>query len=329
MSKKLLLVEQSQAIQKLVELALSKEEVEVMTVPNGLSALEILSKVPPDILMVDSQMDGMGIHVFLAKIKEGLATHPTPVLLLTEPEEWAESDSLRASGVLGCIEKPFDTSRLREKVMNALQGTLNVPAFTDPEETMVVQSHPESQAPDSQAPQSKEKSENMVKIEDLLGWTDDEKSPFSELEEESQEDDLSFSFRETDAPKNEKGGAVVIEEEDVAVDRASPDMPQEPKQDLKQELPNEGLTGPAVISEDVPQETLSPTTESGPQKTSPPMDNSVPMPQVPELSSEQMEAIVSKISRDMIEKVVWEVVPSLAEMAIKKEIERIKSEDPS
>ena len=325
MSKKLLLVEQSQAIQKLVELALSKEEVEVMTVPNGLSALEILSKVPPDLLMVDSQMDGMGIHVFLAKMKEGVTAHPTPVLLLTEPEEWAESDSLRASGVLGCIEKPFDTSRLREKVMNALQGTLNVPSFADPEETMIVHSHLEPQAPASQAPQSHENSENMVKIEDLLGWTSDEKSPFSELEEESREDDLNFSSQETDAPIGEKGGAVVIDEENVTGDWGPPEMPQEPKQ----KLPNEDLMESAVISEDVPQENISQTTEIGPQKTSPPIDNLAAMPRVPELSPERIEAIVSKISHDIIEKVVWEVVPSLAEMAIKKEIERIKSEDPS
>lgn len=326
MSKKLLLVEQNREIRNLVELALSKEEVEVTIVPNGLSALEILSRVPTDLLVVDSQMDGMGIHVFLAKMKEGLTTQPTPVLLLTEPEEWAESDSLRASGVLGCIEKPFDMSRLREKVMSALQGPVSMPSFADPEETMVVPSSQETQVPVSQTPKSHENSESKVRIEDLLGWTGDEKSPFSELEEESQEDDLSFSSRDTSASMDEKGGAVVIEEENVSENWAPPKIPQEPKQ--KPSTLN--LSELAAMSKGVPQETVSQATESGsPTKTSSSIDHSVPMPQVPELSSEQMETIISKISRDMIEKVVWEVVPLLAELAIKKEIERIQSEDPS
>jgi len=51
--------------------------------------------------------------------------------------------------------------------------------------------------------------------------------------------------------------------------------------------------------------------------------------EIPELSPKQMEVILSKISREIIEKVVWEVVPSLAEIAVQKEIERLKAEDPS
>lgn len=41
---------------------------------------------------------------------------------------------------------------------------------------------------------------------------------------------------------------------------------------------------------------------------------------------EQVSRIVSKIARDVIEKVAWEVVPDLAAMLIKEEIERLKAE---
>ena len=197
--------------------------------------------------------------------------------------------------------------------------------FTDPDETMVVQPDSEPQAVASQAPQINESSGDMVKIEDLLGWSGDEKSPFSELDEESQEDDLIYSSQDTDTPIDEKGGAMVIEEVNIAGDWASSNISQEPKHALKAQ----GLSEPEVVSEGVPQETVSQSTEIPPLATGLPVNHSVSMPQVPELSSEQMEAIVSKISHDMIEKVVWEVVPSLAEIAIKKEIERINSEDLS
>lgn len=42
---------------------------------------------------------------------------------------------------------------------------------------------------------------------------------------------------------------------------------------------------------------------------------------------EKIEGLLLNISKDMAEKITWEVVPSLAEVIINKEIERIKAED--
>ncbi|MBI5182025.1 MAG: response regulator [Nitrospirae bacterium] len=42
---------------------------------------------------------------------------------------------------------------------------------------------------------------------------------------------------------------------------------------------------------------------------------------------ERIEGLLLNISRDMAEKITWEVVPSLAEVIINKEIEKIKAED--
>jgi hypothetical protein len=39
-----------------------------------------------------------------------------------------------------------------------------------------------------------------------------------------------------------------------------------------------------------------------------------------------VEEVIAKKAHQIIEKVVWEVVPRLAEIEIKKEIERLKSE---
>ncbi|MBI4715691.1 MAG: response regulator [Nitrospirae bacterium] len=48
------------------------------------------------------------------------------------------------------------------------------------------------------------------------------------------------------------------------------------------------------------------------------------LPTAPSLSPEKVEEIVERSVREIVEKVVWEVVPRLAEIEIKKEIERLK-----
>jgi len=397
MSKKLLLVERSLAIQKLVELALSKEEIEVITVTNGLSALDILSEVPPDLLVVDSQMEGMNIQTFLEKMKAGVSVSHPPVLLLTEPEDLVEPEALRASGVWGCIEKPLEAALLRSRVVDILQSAPATPPIVDPEETIV---GPLSTGPTHSPSSAPQGEEEMMKIEDLLGWSSDEKSPFSELEEEKSSDDLSFPLEDAKGQPKEAGGAVVVDEEAVVFESvdllqdkqespipvsemesvspapvpSSPDpetpslqersVIEEPtgvqEQPIAQEQPSiqEAPSSEAVVPPspkelgEIPELTpeqmepiLSKISREIIEKVAwevvPSLAESVvrteavvsPSPkevgEIPELSPKQMEVILSKISREIIEKVVWEVVPSLAEIAVQKEIERLKAEDPS
>jgi CheY-like chemotaxis protein len=60
----------------------------------------------------------------------------------------------------------------------------------------------------------------------------------------------------------------------------------------------------------------------------------MPPPQPPQISAdllrdlvaESVQKVVRDVARDIVEKVAWEVIPDLAEMLIKAEIERLKSE---
>jgi hypothetical protein len=47
------------------------------------------------------------------------------------------------------------------------------------------------------------------------------------------------------------------------------------------------------------------------------------------VSQERVEALVAKIAKEIIEKVAWDVVPSLAEILIKEELEKLKTDQPS
>ncbi len=391
MSKKLLLVEKSMAIQKLVELALAKEAIEVVTVSNGLSALDILAQVPPDLLLIDSQMEGMNVQSFLEKIRASGKVKSPPILLLTEPEDLMETDALLESGVRACIEKPFEAGSLRDKVVDVLQintqGQVSqtaqqVPQAAapevqfggDPEETMVASF---SGSP-SLAPSLMTQGDiSEPKIEDLLGWaSEDEKSPFSELEDEKPVDDLGDSLAGAKGEDEGKVNAVVIDDEPPVVTESF-DLLQEqtivsPPEPAKRPDPDpEPVSLESLGEEPSPYQPQEPVSRSAPvvsfleeapssaQRTEASSEESSPSSpeislntlsaqsqdpvvfpkggdsssqdqgEIQGISPEQLEAIVSKISREVIEKVVWEVVPSMAEIAIQKEIERLKGEDPS
>jgi CheY-like chemotaxis protein len=337
MSKRLLLVERSLAIQKLVEIALTKEGVEVITVTDGLSALDILGKVPPDLLIVDSELEGMNLHAFLGRVKGKMGLKQFPVLLLTEPTDLVDQETLRAAGVLGYVEKPLEASRLRERVIALLHAPPTGATVRDPEETLVAPFASMAKAP---LPLSTQDEEGLMNIEELLGWSPEAKSPFSELEEEKRESDFNFPLDEARGVREVKEEAVVVDDEaevlsSVEVLHTSENSPSE-------ESYAEAPTTSIILSEADPEESPSPPSMAVETSSLTDPDQAVSgMTQgeikpsslgdsghaVTGMSQEQMEAIVSKISREVIEKVVWEVVPALAEVAIQKEIERLKAQE--
>ncbi len=361
MFKRLLLVEKSLAIQKLVEIALSKEGVEVVTVNNGLSALDMLGKATPDLLMVDSQLEGMSLHAFLERVKGKTGLNQFPVLLLTEPGDLVDQETLRVFGVLGCIEKPLEASNLRDKVIGFLYASPTGATIRDPEETIVAPFSNTTEVPPSSLPES-DSDEDMMNIEELLGWSPEAKSPFSELEEEGSESGFNFPPDEARDQQKAKEEVVVVDEEaevlaSVEVLHASENSPSEESYAevtssiaLNEPAPEETQPLPSVTIEEtsslsnadqapsgIIQEKVKPSSPGDPEhvvsgmirEEVKPSSLGDPEHAVSGMSQEQMEAIVSKISREGIEKVVWEVVPALAEVAIQKEIERLKAEEPT
>lgn len=80
--KKLLLVDDSITIHKVVELILSGEGFEIKAVNNGEEALTGIPTFKPDIVLADVEMPKMNGYVLCEKIKQDPSTSGIPVLLL-------------------------------------------------------------------------------------------------------------------------------------------------------------------------------------------------------------------------------------------------------
>ncbi|GAD00789.1 sigma-54-dependent transcriptional regulator [Agarivorans albus] len=113
-----LLVEDSETLAATYQAYLSKENLKLARVATGGAAIEFLSKQSPQVMLLDLNLPDMGgMQVLEWMVERSL---PTSVIIITAYGSVDIAvDSMRL-GVVDFIEKPFDASRLKVTVNNAL-----------------------------------------------------------------------------------------------------------------------------------------------------------------------------------------------------------------
>lgn len=119
---RVLVIEDSKVIRRLIEVCLRPLDVEVDLVGDGLAGLESAAVEPPDVVVLDiglPGMDGWAVLEVLHAAAEGV-----PVLMLTgHGEMWSEQHALE-QGAVGFMTKPFLPDHLRERVAGLLEGSV-------------------------------------------------------------------------------------------------------------------------------------------------------------------------------------------------------------
>lgn len=110
--RRLLLADDSIAVQKVIDLTFSDEGMNVTTVGDGRSALAELEQYPPpDVVLADVFMPEVGGYELCRQIKENDRFSQIPVILLVssfEPFDQAEADRVGADDI---VTKPFQSIR--------------------------------------------------------------------------------------------------------------------------------------------------------------------------------------------------------------------------
>ena len=87
---------------------------------NGMVALKIAEKKPPDIILLDIRMPGMDGFEVCHRLKDNPATAGIPVIFLTgESDATSEADA-REAGAVGYVTKPIDPDILLAKIRACL-----------------------------------------------------------------------------------------------------------------------------------------------------------------------------------------------------------------
>ena len=110
---RILIVEDDAAIRELVGLALAEDGHEVLVAPDGATALGLLRRHRPDLILLDAHLPRMDGEAFSRSYREQ-SDAVAPIVVLTAATDAAERSA--RIGAVGYLTKPFDLDEMRDLV---------------------------------------------------------------------------------------------------------------------------------------------------------------------------------------------------------------------
>ena len=120
MKEKILIVDDEKDIVKMLEYNLKKEEFRVFSARNGESALEIVKKENPDIIILDLLMPHIGGFEICELLNKDDETKGVPVIVTTALSDTADIKKAYKVGASGYLVKPLEFKQLVEEINKAL-----------------------------------------------------------------------------------------------------------------------------------------------------------------------------------------------------------------
>ena len=121
MTARILVVDDIPANVKLLEVKLSAEYFDVLTAPDGPSALELAQNEAPDLILSDVMMPGMDGFELCERLKADPATSHIPVVMVTALSDVADRVRGLEAGADDFLIKPAGPERLDTSIRNALK----------------------------------------------------------------------------------------------------------------------------------------------------------------------------------------------------------------
>jgi two-component system chemotaxis response regulator CheY len=129
MALKVLVVDDSAVIRKVVIRALSQTGVtidEVLQAADGLEALKILHQVKIDLVLSDINMPNMDGIQMLAAMQQEPALKEIPVIMITTEGSQSKVMDAAKLGAKGLVRKPFVPEQIKQKMIECLDAALLV-----------------------------------------------------------------------------------------------------------------------------------------------------------------------------------------------------------
>lgn len=119
---RVLAVDDSHVMRRLVEVSLGELDLEVVTVGSGAEAQAALDAQVPDLLILDLGLPDMSGWDILDFVRESPSLDGLDVIVLSGYDDVEDIERGRASNVASYLVKPFLPSDLRRVVLEALDG---------------------------------------------------------------------------------------------------------------------------------------------------------------------------------------------------------------
>ncbi len=120
MPKRVLLIDDDPYMVELVGGSLKAEEYEVHWAKNGVEGLQAAIVAPPDVVLLDVEMPGMGGYEVCRVLRHGRKTSQVPVVMLTATADPELNRTAYAAGAQACVPKPFRRDGLLAAISAAI-----------------------------------------------------------------------------------------------------------------------------------------------------------------------------------------------------------------
>jgi DNA-binding response OmpR family regulator len=119
-SKKILLVDDSETILEMERMILQQDRYEVVTARDGQEGVTKALELKPDLILMDVIMPGLDGFAAVRRLREHPGTSRVPIVMVTSKAEAESMETGYESGCSDYIIKPIDRMELVTKVKNLL-----------------------------------------------------------------------------------------------------------------------------------------------------------------------------------------------------------------
>jgi len=342
--RKLLLADDSATIQKVIDLTFADEGVRVVAVGNGQEAIDQIEEIAPDIVLADVFMPARNGYEVCEYVKTNEKLKHIPVMLLVGSFEPFDEAEARRVGADDILTKPFQSIRRLIDRVGALVGsptpvdkerpTAELPKVEEPEEDAAFMDTHELEVTTADTMPLKDvvlPMESLPREENMEpGVTEDSSDVLLDLGElepvraSAEDDEFVLDLDEDVAPAYEAAPArapyVEPQVKEAVAAAGAYESSYQPEVHSPfadtQEVPYVSHVHDVVKPERVYDEPApaAPATSVTPDQLSPEMIDAI------------ARRCVELMSDKVIREIAWEVVPDLAELLIKKQLEEKESQ---
>ena len=344
--RKLLLADDSATIQKVIDLTFADEGVRVVTVNNGQEAIDLLPEVQPDIVLADVFMPARNGYEVCEYVKTNEKLKHIPVMLLVGSFEPFDEAEARRVGADDILTKPFQSIRRLIDRVGALVSsppagkespTAELPKVEEPEEELMDTYELEVTTADTLPLEQALIDHEEQKVEQPVAETESlprEETMTTETRDDSRSDsDVLLDLGEFEPVHASVDDDFVLDLDDEPVAATAYAAAPPVRTFVEPEVKEAVAAASAYESSYQPQvhSSFADTQEfasemqeiavAEPEPVAAPTSFS-PGQLTPEMIDVIARRVVEMMSDKVVREIAWEVVPDLAELLIKQQLEK-------
>ncbi len=120
MEKTILIIDDDEKLSKMLGFLFMAKGFKVEYARDGSSALDLLRRIKPNVIILDIMMTGMDGFEVCEKIKDDSSLKEIPVIVLSALPSVKNQEKMLALGAYDYFKKPFKSSDLVEKALEAI-----------------------------------------------------------------------------------------------------------------------------------------------------------------------------------------------------------------